>query len=1047
MANMASTNAGQLPQDIRELLERFVRRRRRLALARALGLALALAALWLLAWGLVDRLVGLHWIVRIVLLGMLGAALATVLLRPVRALLRRIDFNGAARQIEQRDGRFREALATVVSQRLARGPALASPQLVDHLVNQVQSDLPNPRHAARRLVPIRPAATALAAALTSLLVVFDLCLWPWLGLPQLLARQLMPLAGVPRVTTTRLEMITGSTQVVQGRPLTIIARANPPEPAAPVLRVTVDGRTFSSIPMTAAPDGTLVYTLAAVTRDTAYQVVAGDAVSPVYQVQVLRRPVVRDLRITLSYPEYLGREPLSLASAGDIEAPLGTRATVSIVASEPLADAWIWLNDIRLDSRATADAHVRQADIDVSIDGSYAIELISERGVRGESSTDRRVRGIPDRPPIARTLLPEALSLLRPGDSLIVDYQCADDYGLGSVAALVQVNQATPARLPLAIGDDPRRCEGSFRLDLAGMNVAVGDVVQASVAASDRLGQSGVAPQHRLLVCPYALSPEQRRCAAALRQAAHAARAVVSELSVADPGDRRKAIAATSSAFDSAQALVAALLRAGVGARAGDRADLVARLVDEAQVQASRLEQLSSDAGIMDIATVRSQIADAHTLARGISSRVTTMWEGQAGAAALAAELSRRQLPADRAPELIGVVASFATDLLIDPAAPDLPEQLRARVQAAEQLASQSPPVDFAQAAQQWAGADRPAEQLLAERLSAAARAQEARADASAVRTRDLQLASRAARSIDVRVATGTGPGPEVRQEYASALQILLDKDAAQAGIERARQAMRGWAGETEPPRGQSPVEPPRHAVAPRAEPAARTQPAGSDSPQQALAAIRRAQEALARMPELLDRSEQSADWLRETKQRVREAEMALQAAGPEQQPASRRALAAAAAQAAEAAKALSDIGHSLDPEYTWTMARELEALAPQAQAAIAPLEQELGPALDELHDAIEAADPHRAQASAGDVRYALALAQDGLRDARQAMLERDPLVAARWFAQQAPGTSSPSAPPPGARGPEPAAVDLDLPGYEQSLRLYFQLLEASESE
>jgi hypothetical protein len=119
----------QLPPPIRELLKRFVRRRRRIAIARAVGIALALAALWLLAWGVVDRLFPLHWIVRSILLLKLVAIVMLVLARPLRALLRRqVDWPQAAKQIEQRDPRFGEALATVVSQRSNGSSGRASPQ-------------------------------------------------------------------------------------------------------------------------------------------------------------------------------------------------------------------------------------------------------------------------------------------------------------------------------------------------------------------------------------------------------------------------------------------------------------------------------------------------------------------------------------------------------------------------------------------------------------------------------------------------------------------------------------------------------------------------------------------------------------------------------------------------------------------------------------------------------------------------------------------------------------------------------------------------------
>src|SRR5262245_36687223 len=154
---MSAGTGDQLPASIRELLARFVRRRRRVALVRALGVAVALAALWLLVWGLVDRLVLLPGVVRAALLFMLASVVTWVLVFPLRAVMRRdIKWIDVARQIEQRDRRFGEALVTVVSERTHRSSG-TSPRLVDHLAEKIQSQVAAAPDLTRRLVPLRPA--------------------------------------------------------------------------------------------------------------------------------------------------------------------------------------------------------------------------------------------------------------------------------------------------------------------------------------------------------------------------------------------------------------------------------------------------------------------------------------------------------------------------------------------------------------------------------------------------------------------------------------------------------------------------------------------------------------------------------------------------------------------------------------------------------------------------------------------------------------------------------------------------------------------------
>src|SRR5262245_22950626 len=158
---MENTRHDRSPGAIRELLVQFVRRRRYVSVLRAIGIATALAAMWLLVWGLVDRLLPLNWMIRIALLFMLALLVGWIIGRKSGALFRRhVDWTDAARQIERRDRRFGEALATVVSHQRAVTPAHASPQLLHQLAQQVQAELTGSSLDGRALVSLRPAVTA-----------------------------------------------------------------------------------------------------------------------------------------------------------------------------------------------------------------------------------------------------------------------------------------------------------------------------------------------------------------------------------------------------------------------------------------------------------------------------------------------------------------------------------------------------------------------------------------------------------------------------------------------------------------------------------------------------------------------------------------------------------------------------------------------------------------------------------------------------------------------------------------------------------------------
>src|SRR3954467_7405450 len=88
-----------IPPAIKRYLRRHIARRRAVALARSVAVACIFAMLWMLAWGLVDRLFPLPAAVQFVLSLSGGGVIAAIILRPLGLMLRRrSDWVAAAAQ-------------------------------------------------------------------------------------------------------------------------------------------------------------------------------------------------------------------------------------------------------------------------------------------------------------------------------------------------------------------------------------------------------------------------------------------------------------------------------------------------------------------------------------------------------------------------------------------------------------------------------------------------------------------------------------------------------------------------------------------------------------------------------------------------------------------------------------------------------------------------------------------------------------------------------------------------------------------------------------
>jgi hypothetical protein len=807
MSTAAAAPITTLPPPIRRFLGEYAAGVRRARLARAALWALAAILTGALIACIIDRLFTLPSISRLTLLCVeLGIALVLVA-RPLRnALRRKLDWIEASEQVERHDRSLGERLVTVTSQLLAAPSYRGSNQMLDALVGDVCGRV---AHATpRRLIPWRstrlPALVVLCLlALVSLLLPID-----WLDLPRLLLRHVQPLADVPPVTTTQIDVSPGSTDVPQRQPLTVRAtvRNFTGGSGAPLLHVLADGRDDSAVPMTSAGERDWSMPLPPVESDLRYFVEAGDATSPTYLIRVRRKPAVAEFRIRYNYPAYTGRPPLVVQTTeGLVEAPRGTEATLNITGTERLSWAVLRAADgRRIETWATGDPRIRQAKIAVDKDTKFTLELISDRGVEGRGP-DVQLRAVPDRPPLVRLLQPAADVRLAPRDLLAITFQALDDYGVERVWADAQVNGGPAIAMPIrADFSDSRRVADSADIDLAALHAKVGDVVTVTLRATDRASQSGAAEPRHVLISPRSVDVATHQRITELRLAADHAKDYADQLAKAQQylaraarepapahghwdanSNWNKAARQLASAQESAALVRQSLLRSIVHSAGPGMSDFLAAQIDSV---VSQLDAMSGAEAALWTSEPKSLDADllgrtsrAGSAARDLANQVKQLADGDAAAAALAdranlkaslaaaatqpaatqrAAAERRQQALSRARQELSAALS---SLGINPKEKDavIDQELQRRVQNAQRLVESARPVDFAGAASRWAtwvkellqhppGTSSPPPQRgggtrFEERLYAASHAEALRPDADLVAARDHQLAARAA--------------------------------------------------------------------------------------------------------------------------------------------------------------------------------------------------------------------------------------------------------------------------------------------------------------
>jgi len=221
-------------------------------------------------------------------------------------------------------------------------------------------------------------------------------------------RLMNPFTFVPSVGEVEIVEVTpGNTQVILGGSLQIAAVINNPEgrPHKARLFITPEGEEETELVMTADDEYCrYTLTLSSVVNPFAYRLEIGDTQTEIYAVEVVEKPIVAGVEITLHYPAYMNRDP------------------------EPLPQTHL---DLDAPQYATAELHIRPSvPLNRDPDRGEFRSYIQLGGTAHPHPRVNRIRVRPDRPPTVQLAKPGRQSTAAPGDEISVRIRAGDDYGL-----------------------------------------------------------------------------------------------------------------------------------------------------------------------------------------------------------------------------------------------------------------------------------------------------------------------------------------------------------------------------------------------------------------------------------------------------------------------------------------------------------------------------------------------------------------------------------------------------------------------------------------
>jgi hypothetical protein len=274
----------------------------------------------------------------------------------------------------------------------------------------------------------------------------------------------------------------------------------------PVLTFSKTEGGWGTLPMNEDPTRPLFYTqmLADVTESLAYRVVVGEDKSPQYRISVYDPGMLKELRVTYHFPDYLNQPPATVSGIdGRVDAMEGTKAEITVVSTSPLKNGTLHMSggeDIAMGVKGPEAA----GTFALTKNGDYGIEVYDIHGKK--LPIDRRftIRVRKDEPPEIELLHPAIDSMVHPMEEIVFAAEVKDDVGLKEIRLHYVYGTEKDEIQKLACGKGEKQKVADFVLDLEKRaNVQPGDSILFHMEAEDMKGQVAFSDIYQITIRPW----------------------------------------------------------------------------------------------------------------------------------------------------------------------------------------------------------------------------------------------------------------------------------------------------------------------------------------------------------------------------------------------------------------------------------------------------------------------------------------------------------------------------------------------------------------
>ncbi len=312
-----------------------------------------------------------------------------------------------------------------------------------------------------------------------------------------LIRGMRPFAHIPRPTMTSLKISPGDTQITKYSTLEVEIEAAGKLPEKVTIYRRFEGeREERGYPAVKVEKSHREWGFAFedVKRDFTYRVEGGDFVSKQFEVEVVDRPRIVNMIITLNFPAHTGLASQRLdENEGSIDVPYGTRVSIEARFSKEIASGALVFSDTT-ERALTIEDKTGKASFGATKNFSYHIAVLDAEGLQNDDPIEYPIRVRMDEFPSVEITAPAVDIQLTEELKIPLSFIAEDDYGFSKfvVAHIVQSSQndTVRTRIPAEVAG-LRQVGINYLWDLDPYNLEPEDIILYWVEAYDNDALTG----------------------------------------------------------------------------------------------------------------------------------------------------------------------------------------------------------------------------------------------------------------------------------------------------------------------------------------------------------------------------------------------------------------------------------------------------------------------------------------------------------------------------------------------------------------------------